>query len=115
MAKQDAFSFGMKVWLVNPAAQEESWYYSPQSANLDMSIHGWFEVGQVENTVALTNPSREAIILQLTKTLRDQQREIRAEAESEANQIEQQIQNLLALDYTPSPAPRPDESDDFPF
>lgn len=67
-------------------------------------IHGtpadWTYVGKAVITVEI--PSVDAIIGAKVDSLKAQVKAIRADAEAKVNFIESQINNLLAIEYTPS-------------
>ena len=57
----------------------------------------WIRVGSAEITVKIDG--EDAAITGAVKALKEKQKSIRAEAERETNDIERQIQQLLAITY----------------
>ena len=79
----------------------EPWRFA--FSNLDMKQAGWTEVGEATITVRLTF-NQEQMVANKVDTLRAQVSKLRAEAEFEASRLEDQIQKLLAISYTPESA-----------
>lgn len=70
-----------------------------QFSPLDMTSAGWSKVGTAEVTVTIV--SNDEIVANKVDALRKQQQTVRAEAEAKSQRIEEQIQSLLAITYTP--------------
>lgn len=68
-------------------------------ASSDMAGTSWSKVGTAEVTVTLV--SNDEIVANKVDALRKQQQTVRAEAEAKSQRIEEQIQSLLAITYTP--------------
>ena len=66
--------------------------------SIDMSGNGYIHVGEATITVRLET-DRDTITKNMISGLRGSQQKIRAQAEQEINEIEQKIQNLLAITY----------------
>ncbi len=69
----------------------------------DMSDIGWMKVGTAEFDVLITTDNTSIVKAQVD-TLKQQAQKIRAEAEVKANEIENEIRNLLAITYEPEAA-----------
>ena len=69
-------------------------------SNSDMRDAGWTYVGESTITVTLVL-THEQLIVSKIETLKAQQTKLRAEAQERVNQLEDMIQNLLAISYTP--------------
>lgn len=65
------------------------------SESMGKGKDAWTRVGTA--TIAVEFEGEDKVILNAVKSLRAQQRAVRAEAEAEATQIERQIQQLLAI------------------
>lgn len=70
----------------------------------DMTSAGWALVGTAAVTITVTT-NTETIVAAKVTALRGEAQKIRADAEVKALRIEDQIQQLLAITYTPTPAP----------
>lgn len=68
----------------------------------DMSAYGYTYICQAVVTVDI--PDERTLVESAINSLRQQASAIRAEATAKCTEIEGQIQNLLAIDYTPAPA-----------
>lgn len=71
-------------------------------ATHDMTKSGWTKVGTATITVELVN--QDTMVTNKVEALRGQLAELRAKAHLEASLIEDQIQQLLAITYTPEVA-----------
>lgn len=71
--------------------------------NSDMKSAGWTEIGEATITIKVTF-NEEQMVANKVATLRAQVSKLRAEAEFEATRLEDQIQKLLAITYTPEAA-----------
>ena len=65
-------------------------------STLDMTDHGWVKVGDAEITVSLYG--REEITRSQVSMLTEAKRRIQAETQAKINQIDGQIQSLLAIE-----------------
>lgn len=66
----------------------------------DWEKYGYTYVGEVQATVEV--PDLRTLVDSKITSLREQAAEIRAKATKECTEIEGQIQNLLAIEYTPT-------------
>jgi len=85
-----------RAWLAkhmsgNDPQQVENLSFS----NYDMETHGWIEVGAAEITVTLV--SRDEFTRAQIAALKNQRREVEAQAAAALSTIDTRIQNLLAL------------------
>jgi hypothetical protein len=97
----------VKAWIgphssVSPAdliagKRIEDLYFS----GLNMTSAGWTTVGEAEITVHLVD--EKAMVENKVEALREEAKAIRAEAHMKCTIIEEQIQNLLAITYEPTP------------
>ena len=79
----------------------------------DMATHGYTLVGEAEITVKLMD--HDTIIGNKVDALRAEAANIRAEATMKCTRIEEQINQLLAIEYTPAASFEDDGSDDYTF
>ncbi len=70
-------------------------------ADQDMSSSGWALVGSAAVTVTVTT-NTEKLVAAKVDALRQEAKSIRTEAEVKALRLEDQIQKLLAITYTPT-------------
>lgn len=68
----------------------------------DMSAHGFSYIGPASITIDVPEP--RALVEQAIQSLREEAAATRAEATKKCAEIESQIQNLLAIEYTPAAA-----------
>lgn len=80
------------------------------SATNDMSVHGWTRAGTAEITTTLIDS--DALVLNKVASLKAEAAEIRAKAFKRCNEIDGQIQNLMAITYAPAPAKASDDMTD---
>lgn len=73
---------------------------SDGSRTVDMSEHGWTKVGTAVITLQLID--RDALVLNKIEALKAEAKKTRADAAVRCNEIETQIQNLLAITHSPS-------------
>jgi alkyl hydroperoxide reductase subunit AhpC len=69
--------------------------------DLDMSHAGWTIVGTAEVKVSMISDN-DQLVANKVVALRAEAQKIRAEAEAKAVRIEDKIQQLLAITYTPA-------------
>lgn len=67
-------------------------------AKHDMSDHGWIRVGTAEVSISIIANETEIVTVQVD-ALREQVKSIRAKAHREVSELEDKIQNLLAITY----------------
>lgn len=65
-----------------------------------MDASGWLKVGIY--TVTFEPPAGASIAPKVIEVLRNKIQEVRAEAELKATNLEREIQNLLAIGYSPA-------------
>lgn len=65
--------------------------------DFDMGEHGWTKVGTA--TITLDLISRDTMLANKVDALRAEQKKVRAEAAMRANEIDGQIQSLLAITH----------------
>ena len=65
-------------------------------SSLDMTDHGWVRIGEAEITVSLYDSAE--IVRSQVSMLKEAKRRVQAEAQAKINQIEGQIQSLLAIE-----------------
>lgn len=70
----------------------------------NMQRSGWTHVGEASITVEFFLKPEELIASKI-ETLKAQQTQLREEVQKRLNVLEDQIQNLLAISYTPPEAP----------
>lgn len=68
----------------------------PEPANRP---EGWILVGRAQ--ITLDTPSLEDLVARQITVLREQRSAVQAKAQSTINQIDEKIQNLLAIGHTP--------------
>lgn len=66
----------------------------------DMGEQGWTKLGTAEITLHLID--NDTMVLNKIESLKAEAKKTRAEATKRCNEIEGQIQNLLAITYTPN-------------
>jgi len=66
----------------------------------NMQRSGWTHVGEASITVEIILKPEELIASKI-ETLRAQQTKLREEVQANLNRLEDMIQNLLAISYTP--------------
>lgn len=81
------------------------------SEETDLSKHNFVAVGEADIEVTLDSPTE--IVKSQINNLQEQIKGVRAQSQMQVTQLEAQIQNLLAIEYTPAKVPDPD--DDYPF
>ncbi len=74
----------------------------------DLSNQGYAYVGEVRIRIDMVE--EDDILANQIRGLKREQEEVRVNSERRVMQIQERIDSLLALDYTPSPA-----ADDIPF
>lgn len=72
------------------------------SSNLNMAEHGWSLIGDAEITLHVED--EDTLIANKVQGLRGELARVRAESQAKETRIEEQIQKLLAITYTPEPA-----------
>lgn len=77
--------------------------------NLDMTECGYTLIGKARITLAL--PDRDRLIDSKVASMRAEVKKIRAEAEAKASHIENQISNLLAIEFSPAPTSESDRAE----
>lgn len=65
--------------------------------NLDMTDYGYTLVATSE--IEFEEPSRNDVVAGLVRGLRHEQQEIKAEAQSKVNRLQERIDSLLCLEY----------------
>jgi hypothetical protein len=65
----------------------------------DMSAYGFSYIGPATVTVDIPDP--RGLVEQKIQSLREEAGKVRADATARCTEIESQIQNLLAIEYTP--------------
>jgi hypothetical protein len=65
----------------------------------DMTSQGWTVAGKAEITVTLVD--RDTLVSNKVDSLRKELTKVRADAQVRANELEGQIQKLLAISYSP--------------
>ena len=99
-----------KVWLITGSSLRPDEIHSDNAQNLmgrvslldpemDMSSMGWTLIGTA--TITLDLVDRRTLIDNKVESLKAEAASIRAEAYRKAMHIDNQIQQLLAIDYTP--------------
>lgn len=95
-----AWITGTSAWDIERLHSTENvgdfWY-----GDNDMTDMGWIKVGTASFDVLLTT-DKSAIVTAQVNVLKQQAQKIRADAEVKANEIENEIKNLLALTYDPA-------------
>ena len=66
-------------------------------SSVDMTPHGWVKVGDAEVSVSLFDSGE--ITRSQVAVLQEAKRRVQAESQAKINQIEGQIQSLLAIEY----------------
>jgi hypothetical protein len=66
----------------------------------DMSKYGWTLVGEAEITLHIAD--EKTLVDNKVAALREELKNVRAEAQAKATRLESQINDLLALTYTPA-------------
>lgn len=108
----------VKAWATeystfNPRALDKTRIDSLGFSDGDMARHGWTLVGEAEITVKLMD--HDTLIGNKVEALRAEAANIRAEAMMKCTRIEEQINQLLAIEYTPAaPAASVFDDDDIP-
>lgn len=98
----------------NPRAIDKATTAMLNFTNGDMAKHGYTLVGTAEVTVKLMD--HDTLIGNKVEALRTEAANIRAEATMKCTRIEEQINQLLAIEYTPAaPAAPMFDDDDIPF
>lgn len=96
----------------------ESYKYTVWCGAYDMSDQGYIKADS--GTLTFKPLGFEEGLQKEIEQLRKAQTKVRADAEREATQIEQKIQSLLAISYSPTPLapealPESGSDDDIPF
>lgn len=96
----------LKAWLPEYSSLRPDQLHTPEAidamvfSRCDMRGSGWTFVGEASITVDLILKPEELIASKI-ETLKAQQTKVRAEAQTELNRLEDMVQNLLAISYTP--------------
>ena len=95
----------VKAWATeysefNPRALDKATTDMLSFTNGDMAKHGYTLVGEAEITVKLMD--HDTLIGNKVEALRAEAANIRAEATMKCTRIEEQINQLLAIEYTPA-------------
>lgn len=86
--------------LINPVAGTANRLgYTRTDSTLDMGEHGWTKIGTAEITLHIID--RDTLVTNKIDALKAEAAKTRAEAVMRCNEIESQIQNLLAITYVP--------------
>ena len=95
----------MKAWLPEYSSLRPDQLNTPEAidsmvfSRCDMRDSGWTFVGEATIEVDLILKPEELIASKI-ETLKAQQTKVRAETQQRLNQLEDMIQNLLAIGYT---------------
>ena len=103
------FTFDTQAWIsqYNHLTQEQlrtnEGAATLQYSRIDLSSAGYTLAGKA--TVTVTIFDQRTLVENTIESLRSQSANIRAEATAKCTQIEGQIQQLLAIECSPAPAP----------
>lgn len=102
------------IWLTNTATMLENAKATPSfyiSDNSDMSAHGWVSVKEVTHEVEL--PNLETLRAEAVQALNRKMTAIEAAAYQAVTEVRRQINELLAIEM--SPTEQKDPRDQMPF
>lgn len=91
-----------QIWLTNPeeAGRNNAWYTAYSG---DMAGNGWHKV--CDHDIEFEEPTATEVARDMVPILRAKKAAIRVRAEEHCADLEQQIQNLLAITYDDPEAP----------
>ena len=87
----------LTIWCTNPSSNSDSWHYSAEFSNIDMTETGWYKV--ITMPIEFPPPSREEMVPATVKIYEKRIEEIQTKANKHIMKLRVEIANMLALTH----------------